>query len=527
MSTLKPVRVWKTNPPKKYKKRNDTTSGWYPTSGNIEFLRQSKLDPVTRAKWYRDLIMKARQDPNVFIELVMDNTWGIEKRQTFLKQSWFHEELQRLLNYGRKGHYNSSVVAKHKSILIAFPRGAGKTTQIIGRILWELGNNPNLRIKLVAETRQIAQQRVTEIRTHIEKNSYLHVIFPRLRAANKEEWTKSSLFIERAIISRDPTIIASGILASATGGRADILIGDDVVGRRNSLTQPRLREEVKSAWWSTWYPQLVKGGRCWYICTTWHKNDLAHEIATKKEFMSFIVKTGENHTTPWPERWTPEDLRDKEDTMGSTEYDRAYAQSASDSSDAPIEEIWIQYIDPEDISLDKVQFLWTFDLAAGKETGDFFAGVLLAIDFKIKRIYVVDYLNERAKFPEQIKILKKVADKWNPQWIVIEAVGMQDSVVEAIKSNETLKAYKSLISKFYPKESKRLRLQAVGPDIQNGNVMVCSNLTRDNKGLLIDQVVDFGIEEHDDISDALVQGILWAKRKLAIWKDNDINVRLI
>ncbi len=109
------------------------------------------------------------------------------------------------------------------TVLFHVPRGHGKSSQILGRILWELGRNPNHKIKIVCETDDNARKRVIFLQQQILHNKHLHLLFPHLKPADSGLWNNLQLYVKRDIISVDPSIEGCGILSSSTGGRATIL----------------------------------------------------------------------------------------------------------------------------------------------------------------------------------------------------------------------------------------------------------------------------------------------------------------
>lgn len=540
MSSLRPANSWipkRVKISKSLREKKHVTDDWYPTPASIEFLdddeyQKSDKDKV-RANWMKRTCELARKDPNVFAELIMDNDLEeFEDYEPYLHQAWFHKELHRLLDKGMRGKGSNSSVAKHRQVAIVWPRSAGKTHQIIARVIWELGNNPNLRVKLTAESDKTAKKRAYEIKTHLEKNKWVHAVFPNLKPAQKDVWTNTAFYVKRQRISRDPSFEACGVLGSATGGRADILIGDDVVGRRNALTQPAMRKEVKGAWNSVWMNLLTKGGRAIYICTPWHKDDLSHEIVAKRTWITFMVSVGANYETPWPARWDKEELALKHEDIGTIEYNRAYRHQAADESDVPIESDWIHYIDSDDVPLTGLSFLFSVDLALGKKAGDFFAITIFAINMAQRQAYVVDYINKRISAPAQIKEIGYLSEKWDPSWVVLEAVGYQEALADILRVSPELDNRKGTIHSYHPSVNKRLRLEMAAPETENGRVKFLKRLDPDipenKKGLLVKQIIDFGIEPNDDLSDSWSQGVNFIREHLHLWtKRKGISAKVI
>jgi phage terminase large subunit-like protein len=200
-------------------------------------------------RWRR--ILDARADFRAFMEYaIQDSETGAP-----VELQWFHEEW-------------CDAMDAHPRVCIVAPRSHGKSTVIIARVVWELGRNPNLRIKIACEDQPAAVKRLGEIKRHIEKNPRVREVFPHLRPGDL--WSKTQITVERGLIDKDPSVEAQGVLGGATGGRCDLLIGDDVVGRRNALTTPALRDAVKQAWYADWLNLAGMRSRVWVICTLWH-----------------------------------------------------------------------------------------------------------------------------------------------------------------------------------------------------------------------------------------------------------------
>ena len=125
------------------------------------------------------LVRRARVDINTFMEYVMVDSITHEP----IRQAKIHREIQKFADeHEREG------------AVIIVPRRHGKTTQMIGRVLFKLGNDPNRRIKIVSANDDIARKRITEIREHITSNARLHRVFPNLREDEVvKDWSKSSI----------------------------------------------------------------------------------------------------------------------------------------------------------------------------------------------------------------------------------------------------------------------------------------------------------------------------------------------
>src|SRR5262249_34683769 len=85
-----------------------------------------------------------------------------------IRQAGVHRDLQAFLT-------------THPRALIELPRDHGKSVQVCGRVLWELGRNPGLRVKLVCATEGLAAQRSRFLRDAIADNPVVQTVFPDLK----------------------------------------------------------------------------------------------------------------------------------------------------------------------------------------------------------------------------------------------------------------------------------------------------------------------------------------------------------
>src|SRR3954465_15790996 len=95
-----------------------------------------------------------------------------------LRQAPVHRELQQFLSDHRHG-------------LVELPRDHGKSTQVCARLVWELGNNPGLRIQIVCATEALAAERGRLVRRAIESNPEVRKLFPNLKPGHP--WSDTRL----------------------------------------------------------------------------------------------------------------------------------------------------------------------------------------------------------------------------------------------------------------------------------------------------------------------------------------------
>ena len=184
-----------------------------------ERLRAARIARVLRKK--KKQIRAAKKDPGAFIEYCFRN----EKTGKVLKNAPFHEEWQEFFT-------------NNKWAILISPIEHSKTWQIgIGRAIWEIGQNPNIRILLIGESEPSAKKLLKIIKREIIENERVHEVFPELRRSSNHEdpWSSTEITVERDRRMKEPTIQARGAKAkSILGSRLDLIIIDDLLNIENT-----------------------------------------------------------------------------------------------------------------------------------------------------------------------------------------------------------------------------------------------------------------------------------------------------
>lgn len=472
-----------------------------PPVGHL-FTPGPSIEPATPAeqdarmesiRWAR--IHAARNDFAAFMEYCIEDS-EIGGPVTL---QWFHDEW-------------IAALEQNKRVLIIAPRSHGKSSVVIARVIWELGRNPNLRIKIACEDQPAAVKRLGEIKRHIEKNPHVHEVFPNLKPS-ADNWSKTSITVQRTLIDKDPSVEAQGVLGGATGGRVDILIGDDIVGRRNALTTPALRESVIQAWESDWLNLGGPESRVWCICTLWHRLDLNHKMMESGNWnVCFYAITG--YASIWPERRSTAWLRDRRALIGATEYARGFANKPQDESESPVQPSSIEYVRPEAMpDMSELEIFTSYDVATETaERNDFTAEVVIAIHQATETVFVVDAEKRKITRSKQSDWVQKSYRTWRPRRILIESIG-NDLAQWVLNDNPALLGIVERVKNLTTKGNKLQRLTAVTPFLERGNVVFLDHLDPDSpkfkpeRGNLIEELLDFGIAAHDDLCDSWTMAI--------------------
>ena len=395
----------------------------------------------------------------------------------------------------------------HTDFLCMLPRDHGKTTQLEINAIWQLGNDPNKRLKIISANDSKAVERLYAIQQHIENNPCVKDVFPWLRPYYRGSWTKHKLIVARDRIGmRDASIEAVGVTSTATGGRSDINYYDDVVDRRNALEFPTLRETVKRAIDSDWSNILEPTGRANWICTPWHEDDCTAHLLARGHFRVMRAAIGPNLEPVWPEKWPRERLAKRREQIGSREFDRAFRL-------IPLAGAW-STVPPDTISywsgppsLGDVAVFQGYDLATSLERGDYFACVTVGMagaGGADPVIYVLDAWHARISFLAQYESVKTQGGLWRPEAQAIEATQYQAVLPQILQATTMLN-----ITPVRPRISKELRLAGISPLIERKRILFNPALHPDRirdkeRGDLIGELTAFPLGRNDDMVDAFV-----------------------
>jgi len=340
----------------------------------------------------------------------------------------------------------------HQFAEIIFPRFHGKTSQILGRILFTLGNNRNAKIKIISSSDGVARKRVKAIRDHLTKNKKLRRVFPGLVPdETADTWSKSALTVRRDIQDHDPSVEGVGILSTGMGGRATHIFFDDIHSYRNTIKVPALRPAIKDAFDEVWMNLLGPDGRAVYIGTPLHADDLTHQLKKNELWSVLEFAVGENYEPVWREKWPSEKLKEREVLIGKRAYDRNFRNIAFTESETMFPESIIRKIKEKDIEptnkmFDKMEKFVGVDLALS-ETGAYTVLFEIGVEANIK--YPLKIYRGRWSSPQTANMIKTVFAIDKPIFCV-ENNGYQQSLIqwmEALGMNIPVLTYTTGLNK--------------------------------------------------------------------------------
>jgi predicted phage terminase large subunit-like protein len=425
---------------------------------------------------------RCRHDPAAFAAFA-----ALDPAGRTLRPAAVHRELQQFLR-------------RHRRALVELPRDHGKSVQVCVRVLWELGRNPGLRVRIVCASESLAADRGRFIRDAIATNPRLRLVFPWLRPG--VPWEEVRLTVVRRPAGLGPSVAAVGVGAATTGARADLLVCDDIVDVR-AIRSRSERERVASYFHENLINLLEPDGRLWCLFTPWHADDLNARLKRNPAYALFRRPVGDDLEPVWPEKWPREELERRRAEIGSVAFARAFRLVSVPDEAVPIRAAWVKFwTEPADA---ETTVLAVDPAVSANASADASALVTLARTAD-NQVRCLEAVARRVPAPELVQLIDDADRRWNPDVILFE-------------SNAAFRAVGDLLvrhTRFGPKirpvtqtRDKAARVSAFGVRVENGSFRLrgdgAGGVAAGQQGLF-DEMTTFPAGEHDDLVDAAAFG---------------------
>lgn len=394
------------------------------------------------------------------------------------------------------------VSADFKKFLILCPRGHLKSSIItVGWTIQQILKDRNLRVLVTNATLENAKKFLREIKEHFERNEMLRLIFGDLTT---KKWTETEMILKgRTTTYKEPTVAVSSFGGNTVSQHYDLIIADDLVNRDTINTTDQAEKVI------TYYKDLLDllepSGKILVVGTRWADYDLYAWLQDEEndgkdpKIKDVIVrKVIENDKPIWPEKFTPEYIKELKRQKGPYEFSAQYMNEVIDDETATFKKSWLHFFEDDDVP-HNINFFVGVDFALSESVkADYTAISVVAVD-ENENWYVVDYIRDRIGPDQIIQTMMDVMVKWNPKVMAVE----KHKEWLAIRSNY----YKRCLQEGVPiriKEvpattNKEVRIRgALVPKMAGGRLKLKS-LQKE----LINEFLRFPRARHDDLVDSL------------------------
>lgn len=321
---------------------------------------------------------------------------------------------------------------------------------------------------------------------------------------------KKSSDRDMEIAEHDGGIITRGIMAGITGNAGDLIIIDDPVKNRLEADSSTYRERLWEEWENSIMTRTQAGTKIIIIQTRWHEDDLAGRVIANENFVEVVnipVEAEENDILGrnigdalCPEigkdnKWLVEFKQRYAD--GKRAWNALYMGRPTSAEGNIFKREWWQYYDklPEHIQLVGISVDATFK---DSDTSDF---VAIEVWGKLNGdYYLIDLIKRRMDFPETLKAIRYMADKYPDKHSILVEDKANGSAIISMLKHEI-----GGIIPITPKESKIARANAITGIVESGNVYLPRYA--DFTGEFVEEFASFPNGVNDDLVDACTQFI--------------------
>ncbi len=391
-------------------------------------------------------------------------------------------------------------------VLVAF-RGSGKSTIVtMAYVLWAILGRQKKKYAIIAGlTQRQARQHLQNIKRELESNAILKLDLGPFRE-EQDEWGSLSLVISNCGAKITAASTEQSIRGMRHGQyRPDLIICDDVEDLASVKTMESREKTHK--WFSG---DVVPAGdvntRIIVVGNLLHEDSLVmrlRESIENKELSGLFKKypfLDESGVCLWPGKFPDEEsIENERKKIGNyNAWMREYMLAIIPEDDQLVLPEWIQRYDtlPRE---DELRYLIaSADLAISQSEASDYTAIVSAKVYgwgdNIK-IYILPHpVNKRIRFVQQVETIKAISKEYNGKIkIIIESNGFQQALVDQLVKEhcpvEGIKQYG---------QDKHARLSMVTQHIESGAVL----FPKFGVDLLIQQLVGFGVEKHDDLTDA-------------------------
>lgn len=402
---------------------------------------------------------------------------------------------------------------RESKVVITSFRGSAKSTlaSLVLPIWAMVGRASKNYILVVSQTQELSRQILTNIKQEFSSNELLKRDFgPFSEVA--DEWRANSLVIPQY----NTRIIAISQSESVRGlrhlqYRPDLVIVDDVEDQDSVRTR-----EGREKLWQWFTGEIIPigniGTRIIVVGNLLHEDSLMMRL---KDIIESRKMNGTYREYPllddfgniaWPGKYPNMEAIEalRREVADESAWYREYLLKIIADEDRVIKSSWIKYYDtlPDPEKHPAWLVAVGVDLAISQSESANFTALVSAYVVGYGdnlRVYILpDIVNKRLNFPGTIQTIKSLTSRLRESHgiyprVYIESVAYQRAAAQQLMVERVLAEEVKI-----PHTDKRSRLSVISPYVQMGKVL----FPRKDAELLINQLLNFGVEKYDDLVDA-------------------------
>ena len=387
---------------------------------------------------------------------------------------------------------------------------------IVVSVAWPafvLGHNPACKIMAASYAAPLSEKHSLDCRNIVQSDWYRE-IFPDVMLArdqNEKHKFATTEFGHR---------IAVSVGGSATGEGGELLIVDDPQSAMMAMSEAN-RQFTRDWFDHTFLTRLndKHQGVIVLVMQRLHEEDLSGHLLGKGGWEHLLLPAMAEREMSYhfghftkmrkageplhPEREDEALILEAKRGLGSYMFAAQYQQNPLPLEGGMIRREWLNRYNSRPENITAIVQSWDTAIKAGDRHD---ASVCLTFGQNGQASYLLDVQVVRAEYPELKRLVLKLADEWEPEWILMEDKASGQSLLQDLRRDSRLPLIPVM-----PRADKVTRLAAASALIEAGRFYLpkeASWLVEFERELLA-----FPKAPHDDQVDALAQYLNWLKQK--------------
>lgn len=414
------------------------------------------------------------------------------------------------------------IAGEIKRLMVFMPPRHGKSELVSRRLpAYILGRNPMAQIIACSYSADLASRMNRDVQRIIDSDPY-RMLFPKtrlfgsnVRTTARGSYLRNSDIFE--VVGHGGCYRSAGVGGGITGMGFNFGIIDDPIKNREEAESRTYRENLWDWYTSTFYTRQEKGSVILVTLTRWHGDDLAgrlislaqEESADPWTIIKFpAIKENDDKDDPraigeplWPAKYDLNALGDTRSVIGPRDWAALYQQDPQPEGGSVFQVAWFKREDAPDHGQVQVVQAWDTAFKAGQEN-DY--SVCVTLGQFANQVHVLNVWRGRVGFPELLSQMKRQAEMWSPNVIVVEDKGSGTSALQELRSTNLP------VVAVQAERDKVQRANLITGMCEAGRVSVPATWWGDD---LIDELIRFPAGAHDDQVDALVYGLMRLRTK--------------
>jgi predicted phage terminase large subunit-like protein len=385
------------------------------------------------------------------------------------------------------------------------PRYLKSITASVAWPAWLLGQNPQRRVIVASYAEKLSLKHSLDCR-HVMLSDWYQRAYPETQIAAGQNEKHKFVTTERGFR------LATSVGGTLTGEGGDILILDDPLNPLHAESE--VTREKANRWFDHTFSSRLNDkqrGAMVIVMQRLHEDDLCGYLQRKGGWQvlnlpaiapirsydsGFFRSEG---TALHPARESILQLKQVQHEMGSHVFSAQYQQQPRPKSGAMVRPHWLVYEDEDSEEPGQIVQSWDTAIKAGAQNDP---SVCLTARVTANECHLLDCFRARLEYHDLRSNALRLAEKWQPQAIVVEDKASGQSLLQDLRTETNLPLIPIL-----PRQDKLTRFAAITPLIEAGKLVLPPNAHWLNE--FEQELFTFPASKHDDQVDALSQLLRW------------------